>query len=67
MAGLAVVLTGELSVTHHGRELARLGHGAFVGELALLDHATTSSGPSDSRWPTAPRWTFDPCGPTTGC
>ncbi len=43
VAGLAVVLTGELSVTRHGRELARLGRGAFVGELALLDHATTGS------------------------
>lgn len=41
--GLAVVLTGELSVTRRGREVARLGHGAFVGELALLDHATTGS------------------------
>ena len=36
--GLAVVLAGELAVTRDGRELARLGHGAFVGELALLDH-----------------------------
>ena len=41
--GLAVVLTGELSVSRRGRELARLGHGAFVGELALLDHTTTGS------------------------
>ena len=41
--GLAVVLTGEVSVTRQGRELARLGHGAFVGELALLDHASTGS------------------------
>ena len=41
--GLAVVLTGELSVTRRGRELARLGHGAFVGELALLDHGTVGS------------------------
>lgn len=38
-----MVLTGELSVTRRGRELARLSHGAFVGELALLDHAATAS------------------------
>lgn len=41
--GLAVVLTGELAVTRHGRELARLQHGAFVGELSLLDDRALGS------------------------
>jgi CRP-like cAMP-binding protein len=45
--GLAVLLTGEARVCRHvggrDRELARIGRGAFVGELSLLDHRATGS------------------------
>lgn len=47
VAGLHVILSGEATVTRrHGdedRELARLGRGALVGELSLLDHAAAAS------------------------
>lgn len=34
-----VVLSGKLSVTAHGKEVAVLGEGEFFGELALFDPA----------------------------
>lgn len=47
VTGLHVLLTGEVSVTRRygdrDRELARLGRGALVGELALLDRSATGS------------------------
>lgn len=35
----AVVITGELTVSHDGEVVATLGPGDVVGELSLLDHA----------------------------
>lgn len=34
-----VILEGEVSVRHHGEEVARLGAGDIVGEAALLEHS----------------------------
>ena len=34
-----VIIEGTASVTRHGQEVAKLGAGAFFGDLALLDRA----------------------------
>jgi len=33
-----VILDGEVAVTHGGEQLATLGRGAIVGEIAILEH-----------------------------
>jgi len=38
-----IVLEGELSVRRHGEEVARLGAGDIVGEMALLQHHLRSA------------------------
>lgn len=35
----AIVIAGELAVSHEGEHIATLGPGDVVGELSLLDHA----------------------------
>ncbi|NYG54293.1 cyclic nucleotide-binding domain-containing protein [Nocardioides perillae] len=34
-----IVLSGEVSVRHQGREIARLGEGEIIGEAAILNHS----------------------------
>jgi CRP/FNR family transcriptional regulator, cyclic AMP receptor protein len=38
-----VVKEGEVEVRHRGRVLARVGGGAIVGEMALIDHQSRSA------------------------
>jgi CRP/FNR family transcriptional regulator, cyclic AMP receptor protein len=38
-----VVKEGEVEVSHRGRLLARVGTGAIVGEMALIDHESRSA------------------------
>ena len=34
-----IVLSGEVSVRSHGKEIARLGAGEIIGEAAILNHS----------------------------
>lgn len=38
-----LILTGEVSVRRHGEEVARLGAGEVIGEMALLNHKLRSA------------------------
>jgi CRP-like cAMP-binding protein len=38
-----LILSGEVSVRRHGEEVARLGAGEVIGEMALLDHKLRSA------------------------
>jgi cAMP-dependent protein kinase regulator len=40
---LFVILEGEAAVQHEGAEVARVGHGSYFGELAILDGAPRSA------------------------
>jgi CRP-like cAMP-binding protein len=40
---LFIILEGEASVHHDGVEVARVGHGSYFGELAILDGAPRSA------------------------
>ena len=33
-----IVLSGEVSVRHHGQEIARVGEGEMIGEAAIMNH-----------------------------
>jgi len=38
-----LILTGEVSVRRHGEEVARLGAGEVIGEMALVNHKLRSA------------------------
>lgn len=38
-----MILTGEVSVRRHGEEVARLGAGEVIGEMALINHKLRSA------------------------
>src|SRR5689334_20878592 len=38
-----LILSGEVSVRRHGEEVARLGAGELIGEMALVNHKLRSA------------------------